>query len=103
PEGVVMIEVADVMTEERIPIPAERESRLELSAERERRVGARDRQADRAGGIASRAPDGQLGPGDDPRDRVVAPQVDRPVVEEEEVGDAGESLRGAHRLRRSGR
>ena len=87
PEGLVVVEIADVMAEERMTSPAHRERRLQLAAQGERRCAAGDRQGDRSWRIAPRAANRQLDPGDEPRHRVVATEMNRPVVHEEEIGD----------------
>ncbi len=87
-EGLVVIEIADVMAEEGMTSPAHRERRLQLATQGQRRPAALDRQRNRSWRIAPRAANRQLNPGDDPRHRVVASQVNRPVMHEEEIGDA---------------
>lgn len=72
------------------PTAAECERRLELAADGQTRLGEVDRQSDRLRGIPARPPDRRLaaaGPADHPRHRVVAADVDRPVVGQEQVRD----------------
>src|SRR6185437_6709037 len=51
-EGLVVVEVAHVMAEERLPIAPQGEGRLEMPAHSQQRPGTRQRQLDRPGSIA---------------------------------------------------
>ncbi len=63
---------------------------LQVRSDGEQRARRGDRQRERAGHVAARAPDEQRATADGARDRVVGARLDRPVVGEERVGDAGE-------------
>ena len=89
-EGVVMIEVAQVMAEERMPAAAQGERRLELTADGQDRPRALERQFDRLRRVAARPPQRQFLSVDDPRHRIVAADVDRPIVSQKQIGDAGQ-------------
>src|SRR5437588_489331 len=79
PVGVVVVEVAQVMAEERLATMAEGERRLELAPDGEDRPGAVERQRDRPRGVPAGPPHWQFDPVDHPGDRVVAADVDRAV------------------------
>src|SRR5262245_18277152 len=55
PEGCVMVEIADVVAEERVMAPAEGDRRLELAAQGDGRHARLHRQGQRSGRIAARA------------------------------------------------
>ncbi len=84
-----MVEVAQVMAEERLPAAAQRERPLELAADRQDRPRTGQRQFNRPWGVAARPPQRQLLPIDHAHHRVVAADVDGPVVDQKKIGNAG--------------
>src|SRR5438132_11629222 len=91
-QRVRMIQVAQVMAEERAAPLAEREHRFELTAERERRLAQRRGQGRRHRRVAARPPRRQRPPADEADHGVAAARVDGPVVHAEEVGDPLEPI-----------
>ncbi len=91
-EGRVVVQVADVVAQEGMGAATHGERRLELPAKGERRAKARHRQAHGPRRVAPRAAHGQLDARDDPGHRVITSKVDRPVVRQEDVGDARQLL-----------
>ena len=87
-----MIQVAQVMAEDRPAVAAQREGRLELPADRQDRHGQSSGSGDRLRGVPARAADRRFDAADHPRHRIIAAHMDRPVVGQENVGDAGQPL-----------
>src|SRR5262249_46327543 len=88
----VMIEIAEMLTQKRLLAAAQSERSLELTAYREHGTRAPQRQLNRPGRIAAGAPQRQLDPIQDARYGVVAADMNGPVVDEKEVRDAGQLL-----------
>src|SRR5262249_48656963 len=86
---VVVVQIAEMMDAERVWTPAECEGRLELPTDGKDGPRALKWQPNRLRRIASRAPNRRFESGDEPRHRIVATNVDRPVVNQKKVGDAG--------------
>src|SRR5207248_6168037 len=79
-EGLVVLEVADVVGDEGVVTLGQAEGALELGAGGEHGPGERPQQAQRPGGVAPGAPQDKLPAPERPGDRVVGPDVDGPVV-----------------------
>jgi len=92
--GLVVLEVADVVGEERVGPLGQAEGVLELGPAGQHVAGERPRQGERLGREPPRAPQGQLAPAEGAHHRVVGPHVDRAVVAKEPVGDPAEPLPG---------
>jgi hypothetical protein len=90
PEGLVVLQVADVMGDERVIVRAQAERALQLGAAAEHRPPEARPQPDRLGHVAPGPAHDHL-PAAEPADhRVVGAHVDRPVMDAEGVGDAAQ-------------
>ena len=92
-QRLVVLEVADVVADPRAGALGDPEGVLLLGAAGEQAgAGGRNRERQLRGHVAARAAQ-QLRPsGRHAHDRVVGPRLDRAVVQQEEIGDAGEPL-----------
>ena len=88
----VVVEVAKVVARYHVPALTERDRGLEMPAERQRRARQWRPQPEAAGSLATGTPHGQDGTGDDADDRIVAAEVDRAVMREDEIGNPGQAL-----------
>ena len=86
----VILKVAEMVREECVAFSSQSEGCLQLTTQRQDRHRTWQRELDRRGRVASRPPQRQLAPRDDPCHRIVAAEMNRPVVRQEEVGDAGQ-------------
>jgi hypothetical protein len=92
-ERFVVLQVADVVAEEGVLAARQAEGILELgSGSQQGRQG--EGQAERVGGVAARPADRIQTASCQAGDRVVHPHVDRPVVQQEGICQAGQTLAG---------
>ena len=80
--GFDMVEIAEMMTDEGVPVPAQCEGPLQLAADRDDRQRTVNRQRDRFGGVAARTPDRHFDAGNDACHRIVAADMDRAIVDQ---------------------
>ena len=85
-----MVKVAQVMTEEGMAAATERECRFHLPSQGQCGYRARQGQDERGGCVSPRAPQRQFQARYDSRHGIVAPEMDRPVVRQEQIGDTRE-------------
>jgi hypothetical protein len=91
-EGLVVLQIADVMGDEGVAALGQAEGVLELGPAGQDVPRERPGQPERLGREPPRASQGQLAPPERPHHRVVGPDVDRAVVDQEPVGDPPEPL-----------
>jgi hypothetical protein len=91
-KGRVVLEIADVMADPGAAAFREAERVPLLGDACEQRPGGRNRKRGRLREIAAGAADRQAAPTDVTDDRILDPRVDRPIVDEEAVDDAGQAL-----------
>ena len=99
-KGCVVIEIAQVMAEKSMPPVPERERGLQLPSDREDRMRAVEGQADRARSVSPRSSHRRLRAVHDTCHRVVAANVDRSVVNQEQVGNLIQTVESVVALRR---
>jgi hypothetical protein len=88
PQGLEVLQVADVVRDERPVLHRQAERVLQLRAAGQHRPGQAGGEAERLGRVAARAAQQRFPAPQRPHHRVVGPDVDRPVVGEEGVRDA---------------
>lgn len=81
---------ADLQAEKTVPLPGQAEGVLPFGPHGQH-LADRKGQVDGVRGVAAGAPDGIFGPVDGTEDAVVAAGVNLPVVEQERVGQGGET------------
>ena len=88
PQGLEVLQVADVVRDERPVLHRQAERVLQLRAAGQHRPGQAGGEAERLGRVAAGAAQQRFPAPQRPHHRVVGPDVDRPVVGEEGVRDA---------------
>ncbi len=90
----IVVQVARMLAENRLPTAAQRESRFELSAHRKNGMRTRQGQFHRLRRVAAGPAYRQFSAIDDAGYRIVAADVDRAVMHQEHVGDVLQTLHG---------
>ena len=83
-----------MMAHESVPPPAQRKGSFQLAAHGQHRLLGRRTASDRPRRVTARTPQRQLGAVHHPRHRIVAADMDRPIVEQKQIGNAGQAFHG---------